>query len=322
MGIFEVSKKMSVEMLEVLKKEDEIAADVRQKLGHDVVIDDKEAYRLKRAYWNEHGPQMAQVQDLEIPGPHGKIALRIYKPTLASNLPVILYIHGGGFAVGDNDTHDGIMRHLAHKSRATVVGIAYRLAPEWQFPVPMEEIIAAIQYLQDKGASHDVDYNDISLAGDSAGAHLALGAYLYMRDHQFDMRFIRCLLLFYGQYGLRDSISRRLYADKWDGMAEDDLLHYESLYIANEEQTSPYYDFYRNDLSHGIPPAYLCAGSLDPLADDSRLLHAVLCCHDIENTLQVFGGICHGFLHYTRVLPEAHAALDSASQFFMNSKKT
>lgn len=321
MGILDVSKKMTVEMQDVLKIEEDILTGVRNKLGHDIMIDDKQAYRMRRAHWNEEGPVMAQVQEAEVKGPHGAIPVRLYKPLQAKTLPVIIYIHGGGFTVGDNDTHDGIMRRLAHSSGAAVMGVAYRLAPEWRFPTPMEEVVAVIQHLQDQGAQYGLATDDISLAGDSAGAHLALGAYLYMRDHHFDMGFVRCMLLFYGNYGLRDSASRRLYADKWDGMEEEDLLAYEALYIDEQEYDNPYYDFFRNDLSYGLPPVYLCTGSLDPFADDSRLLHSVLCSHDRSNTLHVLGGICHGFLHYGRTLPEANTAFSTAAQFYLNNKK-
>jgi acetyl esterase len=132
--------------------------------------------------WNQDPPELASVTDLTMPGAAGPIRLRHYRPRAAANLPVVIYVHGGGFVLGSLDTHDRLMRLLALDSAAAVIGVDYRLAPEYPFPAPLDDCVAAVHWIRAEAGRLGVDPERIVLAGDSAGANLALASLLDLRD--------------------------------------------------------------------------------------------------------------------------------------------
>ncbi|MEL4357728.1 MULTISPECIES: alpha/beta hydrolase fold domain-containing protein [unclassified Luteococcus] len=270
------------------------------------------AYCEERRFWNEGGAVMASSHDEMIQTRHGAVLLRHHRPTASQDLPVVLYIHGGGWVLGCLDTHDRIMRSLAAEAGAVVVGIDYSLSPEARFPVAIEQCVDAIKELVAAG------HRPIALAGDSAGATMALAATLALREEAGvdAVGLVSGLLLYYGMYGLRDSTSRRLFGGPWDGMSADDLAYYEGSYLTcPEEVSSPLVDLLSADLTHGIPPCHLVAAQFDPLRDDSHALAAILQQRGVRCSLRESPGVLHGFLHYARLLPEARTALASGAAF-------
>ncbi len=230
--------------------------------------------------------------------------------------PCVLFIHGGGFVVGNLDTHDRIMRVLAEFSGAVVVGIDYRLSPEHKFPVAVEECAAITKYLHRYGPRYGIDPAQLLLAGDSGGANLALATALLLRDRGDDNGFLKGLILYYGLFGLKDSSSQRLLGGNWDGLTRKDLAYYNDCYLETpEDADSPYFDCLSADLSHGIPPTCIVAAALDPLLDDSLTLKQMLAGHGVPCEYRVYEGVLHGFLHYTKILPEANDALRQGAAF-------
>src|SRR5699024_7041191 len=158
--------------------------------------------------------------------PNGKVETRLY--SLKSHSPATLfYLHGGGFILGNLDTHDRIMRLLASYTQCTVIGIAYTLSPEARFPQAIEEIVAACCYFQQQAEDYQINMSRIGFAGDSAGAMLALASALWLRDKQIDCGKVAGVLLWYGLYGLRDSVTRCLLGGVWGGLTKEDLQMYE-----------------------------------------------------------------------------------------------
>ncbi len=121
------------------------------------------------------GQPIGKVEDRTIPGPVGDIPLRLYTPVAAGSeaLPVLVYFHGGGWVIGDLETHDALCRTLANESGCKVVAVDYRLAPEHHFPAAAEDAFAAVQWVEANAAEIGVDANRIAVAGDSAGGNLA-----------------------------------------------------------------------------------------------------------------------------------------------------
>lgn len=259
-------------------------------------------------------PAMAKVEEREFVGPHGNFPVRIYRPRQAKGeTPAIVFVHGGGFGVGSLDTHDGIMRCLAEDTGAVVLGVGYHLAPAQRFPVPLTETFLVLEALQ-RGDFHSLHINpgDITLAGDSAGATIVLGVYLKWRDEQqARISSIRGLLLFYGLFGLKGSMSGKLYGSWWDGMTETDLSRYLRCYIDDEESNHPYFNLFESDLSWGMPPVYLLACALDPLLDDSRTLYETLQAHGQPVTLEVMPEMTHACLYYFREIPGVRRTLQN-----------
>ncbi|MDR1118747.1 MAG: alpha/beta hydrolase fold domain-containing protein, partial [Bifidobacteriaceae bacterium] len=140
------------------------------------------AYRAERVYWNEGGPAMAATLDATVATADGDVPVRVHSPVDADVLPAVLYFHGGGFVVGDLDTHSRIMRMLAAESGAAVVGVDYSLSPEAKFPVALRQCAAVARHVAAHGRDWGLDGARIAFAGDSGGALLALGAWLYLSD--------------------------------------------------------------------------------------------------------------------------------------------
>lgn len=271
-------------------------------------------YRAERAYWNAGGPQMVAVTDAVVDTDDGAVPVRLHRPTDAERPPVIVYLHGGGWVLGDLDTHDRILRNLAHHTGAVVVGVDYSLSPEAKFPVPVRQCAAVVEHVVAHADALGVDAGALALAGDSAGAHLALAATLALAERG-SAAAPSCLLLFYGLYGLTDSPARRLLGGPWDGMSRADLEFYWSQYLPGlEHLSSPQVDLLSADLT-AVPPCYLAAADLDPVKDDSAVLAALLERLGTAVEHSVFEGVLHGFLHYTRELDEATAAFARAAAF-------
>lgn len=292
-----------------------------QEIAQSDYIDpnDKNAYIISRKYWNEGGPTVSRALDEIIDGPYGPIPIRIYYTESAvqsSYNRCIIYIHGGGFVVGNIDTHDGIIRRLAKETGGVILAVDYRLAPNYKFPTQIQECETIFEYIHQNGAKHQIDSNSISLAGDSAGASLCLATTLHMRDTGRDISYIQSLILFYGAYGLKDSMSMRLYGGYWDGLTSEALNSYNSSYLNSEDENSPYRILFNADLTYGIPPTYIMACDIDPLLDDSRLLYEILKEHGTKTKFKLFKGVIHGFLHYSKALPESIEAIKDATNFW------
>lgn len=229
-----------------------------------------------------------------------------------------MYVHGGGFVLGNLDTHDRICRILAERAGVPVVAVDYRLSPEARYPSALREAAAVASFLHREGAGWGIDGGRLAFAGDSGGAHLGLAATLYLREECGGADFVRCLLLFYGWFGLTDSASMRLLGGPWDGLAEEDWQFYMGLYAENPETLAqePYANLFLNDLTRDVPACYIAAAEFDPLRDDSVCLAAICEQYGIPCRYEVFEGVIHAFLHYTKMLDVANDALDHAVAFY------
>lgn len=274
-------------------------------------------YRKERAMWNEGGPQMAETLDIAVPYGDHKVPTRLLRPVAEKGLPILFFIHGGGMVVGDNDTHSITQRKLAAFSGCAVVGIEYTLAPEAQYPLPVNECCAAVRYFVEHAAEYGLDPKRIGFSGDSGGANLSMGSILCLRDSGFDMSTIKGAVLYYGGYGLRHSVSSLLYGCMADGLTEQDLVFYQKMYLGEQDpRDCPYYNAYVNDLSTGIPPCFIVAAELDPLSDDSRLLYQVLTEKGVPCEFHEYKGALHAFVHYSKVMDDAEDTLRRGGHFF------
>lgn len=321
-----VLDRVSTQMRAVLERSARLAPALPAGAGLAQV---RAAYRAERRFWNEGGPTMARTIDVRVPTAHGDVATRCHVPVAGQDLPVVVYLHGGGWVVGDLDTHDRIMRALAHESGAAVLGIDYARSPEAKFPVAVEQCAAVTQRLLDGGDLNPglpVDGRRLALAGDSAGASLALATALLLRDRAATEERparVGALALYYGLYGLRDSASRRLLGGPWDGLTGADLDYYTDCYLADPaDARHPYVDCLSADLSVGVPPCYLAAVELDPLRDDSAALAQLLARSGVPVEHDVYDGVLHGFLHHSRMLDEARIALRRGGAFLRRAFET
>lgn len=277
-------------------------------------------YIEEHVFWNVGGPLPAKVLNIDIDGPFGKIPCRLHYPrTTDEPMGMMIYAHGGSLYLGNNDTHSRIMRTLAVKSDSVVIGIDYHLAPQFRFPSWIEEFVAVVHYFRNHAGEYGLNANDISFAGDSAGAWISMASMLWLRDENPDISYITSLLLYYGIYGMYDSVSQRLYGNEIDClMREYDDKLYPASVIDEKDVKSPYCDLLYADLTANVPPCFICSGTIDPLVDNSTLLYAILTDKGLPCELKLYPGVMHAFLHYSRMMPDAMEAMELGGTFVQN----
>jgi len=320
MGKLSVPPRLDPQMAKALEIAARLAAETKAAKGlQDADPFDLTAQRIlynaDREFWNRDAPEMAESLDLHCDGPQGRVALRLHRPKgAASPAPVLVYLHGGGWIVGNLDTHQRIMRVLAYRSGWAVLGVDYHLAPEAKFPVPQQDCIAAVDWLFANGAAYGLDPTRIALGGDSAGGNMSMATLLHLRA-QGHHKAVKAALLYYGSYGLRDSASRRLWGGVEDGLSAADLAFFRTcLMTTPEEMQDPRFDILANDLSD-LPPLYILEVTMDPLADDSRALTEAV--REAGGTAdhRRADGVLHGFLHMSGHVDAAMNALTDGAAF-------
>jgi acetyl esterase len=195
----------------------------------------------------------------------------------------------------------------------------YRLSPEHPFPGGLSDVLSAIEFAAAGSLGNDVDATRIALAGDSAGANIALAATLTHRGYGAP---IRTAALFYGCFApIFDTESHKACGDGSFGLSTESMRWYWRNYLGKESETTLSYAApLRADLA-GLPPLYLNCAGLDPLRDDTLLMCQRLADAGVRYQLDVFPGVVHGFMRMTRELPAANEALQKASAFIAAEMK-
>ena len=142
----------------------------------------RELYRAGRRVLSPEPMTVHEVRDVAIPGLGGPVPLRIFRGAAGVGLPALVFFHGGGWVVGDIETHDPMCRHLAAESGGVVVAVDYRLAPEHKFPAAVEDCVAATEWAAANAAALGIDAARLAVGGDSAGGNLAAAVALVARD--------------------------------------------------------------------------------------------------------------------------------------------
>jgi acetyl esterase/lipase len=259
------------------------------------------------AFLGEGSLPLRDERGLRLPVPHGEVPCRLYLPDGAERPPLLIYAHGGGFMQGSLPSWDAMLRELVRQSGAAALSVDYKLAPEHRFPKAFEEVAAIARLAARKGAGLDIDPARIAVGGDSAGANLALGAALALRDE--GLTAVRALLLIYGVYSTdSESLSWRRFG-RGPGLSQTQMRWIWETYLEHPDQRRDWRAAPILADLRGLPPAHLCVGNLDPLLDDNRQLAAALTAAGVPNALEVYDGINHGFIRYGRLIGTARRAL-------------
>lgn len=259
-------------------------------------------------------PRVGRAETLSLAGPAGDFDIRIVYPTASSKapaqpVPVIVWLHGGGFVLNSIDTHERLFRLLALRSGAAVVGVGYSKAPERRFPVQLQETAAALQWLRRFGADYGLDETRVVLGGDSAGAGLALSAAV---DETAAGRRPTGLALFYGMYAPDfETESHQQYGDGRYGLSTDRMRWYWRQYLGDAAPRDPRAAPLRADFA-GLPPTVLVAAGLDCLQDDSLYLAELLTEADVTTDLTVYPSLPHSFAMMTAWVRAADGAVTRA----------
>lgn len=246
-------------------------------------------------------------RELSLPGPHGQVPCRLYKPDGADRPPLLVYAHGGGFMQGSLDSWDHVLRDLVRESGAAVLSVDYQLSPEVKFPVAFDEMTAMTRLAIREGDGFGIDPGRIAVGGDSAGANLALAAALAMRDAGETA--VKFQLLIYGVYSTdSDSPSWQRFG-QGAGLSQTQMRWIWETYLEKPEQMQDWRAAPILADLKGVAPAHLIVGSLDPLLDDSDALATRLRAAGVPHDLTIYQGLNHGFIRYGRLIGSARRAV-------------
>ncbi len=260
-------------------------------------------------------PPVAKIESRAIPGPAGDIPVRIYTPETsgaAAPLPVLVYFHGGGWVIGNLDTHDGTCRALASGAGCIVVSVDYRLAPENKFPAAPEDCYAATQWVADNAASFGGDGSRLAVGGDSAGGNLSAVVSLMARDRGGPpLRFQ--LLIYPVTDAARDTVSYRENADGYFLTAASMEWFWNHYLPTAYDGDNPLASPLRAPSVAGVPPALVITAEFDPLRDEGEDYATRLEGAGVPVRLTRYDGMIHGFFGMGSVLDQARTAVAEAS---------
>ena len=269
--------------------------------------------RMHPAYSDQFGPAdpVGSVVDFTLPGPGGALPIRVYTPVGGgTGLPVFVYCHGGGWVIGNLETHDGLCRTLAARSGAIVAAVDYRLAPEHRCPAALEDAWAATAWMAERGASLGAAPGEIAVGGDSAGANLAAGVALRARAHGLALRLqllafpvVDCDLK-RGSYTEHDAIGPSIDAMDW---------FWEHYMGAEGDRTDPAASPLRAADLSGLAPALVLTAEYDTLRDEGDAYAARLETSGVEVEHRCYPGQIHCFYRLGAVTDQAGECLDDCA---------
>ncbi len=245
-------------------------------------------------------PEIHTVENLEIAGPGGLLSLRLYRPSGGADTAIVVFLHGGAFVFGDLDTHDALCRRLARRSGLTVVAVDYRLAPESPCPAGLDDALAAVLWVRSRFPGLPV-----ALAGDSAGAWLAIAAAVRLADRGEPVDAMGLLYPAVDQgcanasqmaFGRDHMLTRDFMAWAWSVFASEDMP-----------------DLTKIDLS-GLPPSVVITAGFDPLRDEGQTLIDRARAAGVQVVAHHYPDMIHGFAGLPQGSRRSDEALDRLSE--------
>jgi acetyl esterase len=259
-----------------------------------------------RAAARPKGPEMHEIRDLSIP-PKG-IAARLYRPS-PGPLPVVVYLHGGGWVIGDLETHDRACRRLAAASRAAVLAVDYRRAPEEPWPAAVEDAVATVAWISSVPADLNPQPTAIAIAGDSAGGTTATLACLALRGTNTAMPSLQVLI--YANTDLAGSSASMQSEGHGFGLEASDVDWFISQWVPSREmRTDPCVSPLRQQDLTGLPPTIVVTCEHDPLRDEGEAYAQRLIEAGVPTTLRREEGMVHNFMLWDLISPACASAAD------------
>ena len=273
--------------------------------------DARQLFRETRPASTPTPPQIGMVRDLTADGPLGPIPLRVYRPAgvpASTPLAVLVFFHGGGWVIGDLETHDVLCRQLTAGSGVSVVSVDYRLAPEHKFPAAVDDAWAATRWVVAHAGELAVDASRLAVGGDSAGGNLAAVVALLARDKGAPAIAVQVLI-----YPVTDLVGEtRSYRDFAEGylLTREGMRWFIAHYLTAEAEAvdwraSPL----RAQSLAGLPPALIVTAGFDPLRDEGEAYAERLRDAGVRVDSVCYGGMIHGFVPMGRLLDTAGRAI-------------
>lgn len=254
------------------------------------------------------------VESRDIPVSTGVVPVRVYRPADESNLPVLVFYHGGGWVVCDLDTHDEVCRQMSKRAHCVVVSVDYRLAPEHVFPAAVDDAYQALCWVAQSAQELGVDVDRLAVAGDSAGGNLAAVVCAIARDNKGPAICYQSLWYPVTNVHSMDTASYQQFAQGYrlekTGM-EWFVDHYLSdSSLASHPNVSP---LLASDLS-GLPKSYVMTAGFDVLRDEGKQYAQALSHAGNDVEYECFESMIHGFMNMGEVAPAAQQALESVAK--------
>jgi acetyl esterase len=271
----------------------------------------REFYLQARFVSNPEPPELDQVQPLTIPSPAGPIPARIYTPRKlrkADGLaPCLVFFHGGGWVIGDLDSHDVVCRKLADEGELIVVSVDYRLAPEHKFPAAVDDAIAATKWIAEHAKQHGIDVSRLMVGGDSAGGNLAAVVAIAARDGNGPAIAGQVLIYPATDFAMTHPSHRE--PETSILLTHSVILWFRDHYLngaadVHDWRASPA----RASTLIGLPPAYVLTAGADPLRDEGDEYAHRLKEAGVPVTYRHFPGQFHGFFTMGKLLQQANVA--------------
>ncbi|MEO5839294.1 MAG: alpha/beta hydrolase [Acidimicrobiales bacterium] len=247
------------------------------------------------------------VEDRQIAVDGGEITVRIYRPSDAPDLPIVVFFHGGGWVLCDLESHDAMARRMANTSGCIVVATDYRLAPEHRYPTAADDCYAALRWAQDNAATFGGDPTRLAIFGDSAGGNLAAVVAQMARDK--GAPHLRLQILAYPVIDARcDSTSHRTIGRDYMLWTEEVQWCWQQYLSAPADGEQPYASPVRATTLAGLAPALVITPEFDPLRDEGEHYAQALEAAGVPTQHTRYDGMFHSFLTFTNLLPAADRA--------------
>ena len=273
--------------------------------------DARHLFRETRPASTPTPPQIGMVRDLTADGPLGPIPLRVYRPAgvpASTPLAVLVFFHGGGWVIGDLETHDVLCRQLTAGSGVSVVSVDYRLAPEHKFPAAVDDAWAATRWVVAHAGELAVDASRLAVGGDSAGGNLAAVVALLARDKGAPAIAVQVLI-----YPVTDLVGEtRSYRDFAEGylLTREGMRWFIAHYLTAEAEAADWRASpLRAQSLAGLPPVLIVTAGFDPLRDEGEAYAERLRDAGVRVDSVCYGGMIHGFVPMGRLLDTAGRAI-------------
>jgi acetyl esterase len=270
----------------------------------------REYYMQARVVSNPEPPELLSVEPLSIPASHGAVPARIYTPkqtrTKDGLAPCLVFFHGGGWVIGNIETHDVVCRKLAHEGELIVISVDYRLAPEHRFPAAVDDAITATRWVATNARRLGIDASRLSVGGDSAGGNLAAVVALDARENGPKLA---GQMLVYPATDLGRTHPSHREPETSILLTHTVIVWFSNHYLdgadINDWRVSPL----RARTLSGLPPAYVLTAGADPLRDEGDEYAARLKQAGVPVTYRHFPGQFHGFFTMGKLLNQANVAV-------------
>lgn len=254
---------------------------------------------------------IAEIKDLQIQGPAGNIPIRIYFPGTKSVLPVLLFVHGGGWLLGNLDTHETLCRYIANKANCLLVAVDYRLAPENPYPAALDDVYSALLWVSENIAKFGGDAGRIGIFGDSSGGNIAAAIAIKSRDQNGPSLVSQLLAYPVTNTNKLETESYKNYANGY-GLLKSMMAWYIKQYLRDHEQSlEPFVSPLLCENLANLPPTCILTAEFDVLRDEGEAYAKKLKEAGNEVTCIRYNGLPHGFLLRDAILKEKSKILFS-----------